>query len=41
MLHTITTSAAALGAVDIKHVELADLISEDDCAIAGHLCLSR
>jgi hypothetical protein len=36
MLHAITTSAAALGAVDIQPVELADQISEDDCAIAAH-----
>ena len=27
---------SAFGAVDIQHVELADQISEDDCAIAGH-----
>jgi hypothetical protein len=36
MLHTITTSAAALGAVDIQHVELANQISKDDCAIAEY-----
>src|SRR5215471_16797301 len=36
MLHPIATSAAALGAVNIQHVELADQISKDDCAIAGH-----
>jgi hypothetical protein len=30
MLHSIATGAAAFGAVDIKHVELADQITEDD-----------
>src|SRR5262249_12913335 len=35
-LHLIATGAAALGAVDIKHIELADQIAEDDCAVAGH-----
>jgi hypothetical protein len=29
-------SATAFRAVDIQHVELADQISKDDCAFAGH-----
>jgi hypothetical protein len=40
MLYPIATSAAAFGAADIQHVELADQISEYDCVIAGH-CLAR
>jgi len=35
-LHLIATGAGAFGAMDIKHVELAGEITEDDCAVAGH-----
>ena len=36
-LHAIATSAAAFGAVNVKHVQLADEITENDCPIAGGL----
>jgi hypothetical protein len=37
MLHAVATSAATFAAVNVQHVELADQISKDDCAIAGHM----
>jgi len=36
MQHPLATSAPALVASDPQHIELADQISEDDCAVAGH-----
>ena len=36
MLYLIATGAIALGAVDIKHIELADEVAEYDCAVVGH-----
>jgi hypothetical protein len=40
MPDVIATSAAALGAMDIQYVELADQISKDDRAVAGALLVS-
>jgi hypothetical protein len=37
MVQSITAVTPALVASDPQHIELADQISEDDCAIAGHL----
>ena len=35
-IKTITTRARALLTVDVQHIELADQITEYDCAVAGH-----
>jgi hypothetical protein len=35
MLDAVTTSAVALGAMNVKHIELADEVSKDNCAAEG------
>ena len=35
-IKTVATGATALLTVDVQHIELADEITENDCAVAGH-----
>jgi hypothetical protein len=35
-LHSVTTGPLALAANHAQHIELADQIAEDGCAVAGH-----
>ena len=32
----VATISAAFGTVHAQHIELADEVAEDDCAVAGH-----
>jgi hypothetical protein len=41
MIYSVATGAATLGASHPQHIELAGEIAEYDCAVAGHVWITR